>query len=358
MHAEFPIERLDDLRGHQPLAVGRVGHDGAASARCLDAARVRTERLDPLTDPGARDVRTGEFDTGGVNIRRIDLDAGRKPSFLRFLARRAPDIRRKLREALGGKMPLRPGGDPVGEHRRLDGNGAGAAHRIPEQHFLPRAAVRRHGGGERLAERGGVRLRAVAALMERHAARVDHQRQTVFEEEELQLVFDALLREVREPVVRGEPLDRGFLDDALERGERGQARADAMPLDGESVVPPDPRLERERPHALEHLVKGRRRERPERDIDALRIAQKDIGERDGLLVPEEGHTPVHRLLAVVAQGIDLLAEQMLEPEKTGRGIADFHKPASPHFYRPIVADSVSPVNSAPEPTFFRPARVP
>ena len=50
-----------------------------------------------------------------------------------------PDRRFDLPEALRRKTAVDPRRLPGGDHRRLNGNRAGAAERIPEQHILPRA---------------------------------------------------------------------------------------------------------------------------------------------------------------------------------------------------------------------------
>ena len=57
--------------------------------------------------------------------------------------------------------------------------------------------------------------------------------------------------------------------------------------------------------------------RAELDIHALRKAKKHVGEREPLLVCEESDAAVNRGNALVSERIDLLAEHMLKPKKTG-----------------------------------------
>ena len=92
-----------------------------------------------------------------------------------------------------------------------------------------------------------------------------------------------------------------------------------MSLDGEGIVLPDPGLPRQSPNARVELLKALCPKASEIDENALGVAEKDIRERDRLLVPDEGDPSVHRFESIVAEGVDLLAEQMLKTEKAGCG---------------------------------------
>ena len=47
------------------------------------------------------------------------------------------------------------------------------------------------------------------------------------------------------------------------------------------------------------------------------VAEEDVGERDRLLVSCEGHAAVDGLDAVVAERVDLLAQEALQPKQAG-----------------------------------------
>ena len=92
---------------------------------------------------------------------------------------------------------------------------------------------------------------------------------------------------------------------------------DGVTLHGEGVVFADPYLPRQSAGALKQFVEGLRMEFSKADEDSLRIAEVDIGKSHRLLVAEEGHSAVDGLQPVVSQGVDLLAEKMLQPKQTG-----------------------------------------
>ena len=90
-----------------------------------------------------------------------------------------------------------------------------------------------------------------------------------------------------------------------------------MSLNGEGVEPADKVRPRKSARTLEELIKGLCSEGADLDKNTLGVAKKDVGQRHSLGVARKGYSAVDSRYSLIAEGVDLLAEKMLEPEKAG-----------------------------------------
>jgi hypothetical protein len=78
-------------------------------------------------------------------------------------------------EALEGEAPVKAGGAPGGDERRLDGQRARAAHGVEEGAVAVPAGHPEQRGRQRLAQRRGADAGAPATAVERLAGRLDRE---------------------------------------------------------------------------------------------------------------------------------------------------------------------------------------
>ena len=90
-----------------------------------------------------------------------------------------------------------------------------------------------------------------------------------------------------------------------------------MSLDREGVLAPDKALPFDGFRPLKQLTEGARAEAPHLDIDPLGAAQMDVAAGDRRLVADKADSAVDRLGAAIAEAVDLLAEEMFQPEQAG-----------------------------------------
>ena len=237
---------------------------------------------------------------------------------------RLPYAARQAAPRFGGKLAVQPRRAVECRERGFNGDRAAAAEGVAE---IAAAAVARNvhdGGGERFAQRSRDLRRAVAALMEPRAARIDIERGLVLHNGELDGEALALFGEPRETVHALEPFDNGLFHDFL-AVRHGVERALKRPaLDGERAVRGDESLPRQCAHALEELVEGARREPAEDDQNALGKARADVRARDGALVAGEVYAPVFRRNIFHIHMAQLVAERTFQPEQTRRAESEFH----------------------------------
>ena len=154
--------------------------------------------------------------------------------------------------------------------------------------------------------------------MQCRAAGIQHQRRHILEEEELYLILHAGLPEPVHAVAALQALHNRLLDYALAVRNGGQRRADGVPLDRESILPPDPLLPREGVGAVEQLGETVRREVAQPDEHPLGTAQGQVGAGYVGFLPLKRDAPVHRFQTVQAEGVDLLSDLLFQTEHTGR----------------------------------------
>ena len=109
-----------------------------------------------------------------------------------------------------------------------------------------------------------------------------------------------------------------------------------MPFYGERVVTPDEILPRERARVFEQSVERFRGKRAELYEHALAVAEIDVAARYGVGGRFEFHPAVGGFYSFVAERVDILAREPLEPEKAGGDethtfFLSFKKPAQRAF---------------------------
>ena len=321
--AEVAVELLRLLLFQQTLAVGRVRDDDAARSLKRKRAGVRDGERDQLLHAGAAGVLFRDLDGLGVDVRGIDVIVAGKLPRSRGGALGVPDRFRDHRPGFRGERAVDAGGAALGGERRLDGERTAAAERIAE--FALAAAARdvHTGGGERLAQRRRQVRRAVAALVQPHAGRIEIQHRLVMHDRKLDLVLRALLRKPLHAVAALEPLDDGLLHDLLAVGDRVQHGFQAVTLYRKRTIHRYKILPRERLGALKQAVERVGAEAPQLDEHALAEAAAQIHPRDRGLVALKADAPVlgHDRLHVHAP--ELVSHKPLQPEQAGHAEIQF-----------------------------------
>ena len=208
------IKRFDLAQLHQSLTVRRVANDRSLlfRARLFNFSRIRTEEFNILRHAGALRVFPRVLQDLFVHVRAEDLGmhvAAHKVA--RLLLCLFPDVVMQAIKLHRGKFAVKTGGDITQDHRIFNNDRTGPAKRVPEKDVLARTRRQRQRRTQCFTQGCRTRRRAVTALMERHAAGIDHQRCHVLEDKELNLIFRALLGEPFDAVSIGKALhDRLF----------------------------------------------------------------------------------------------------------------------------------------------------
>ncbi len=203
----------------------------------------------------------------------------------------------------------------VHQHRRLNGNGAAAAKRVPKQHILPWARRRRNGGGKSFPQRGLPRKRAITAFVQRCAAKVDHNIRFVAQNKKFDLKFCARFLKPYNAVFRAQRIHRRLFHDFLAIRNAEQAALYGMSLHGEGILRADPFGKRQRPRAVIKLRKAFCMKRAEQKIQPLRIAQPKAAAGNRLHGAFKINASVNGFQPAIAERINLFAEKMLKPEQ-------------------------------------------
>ena len=328
--AEGGVERLGLALFHEALAVGRIRDDDAAVGRAVKFPRVRHREGDAVVHAGAAGIVARHGDGAGVNVGGEDVVVA---ACARFFARLRPDLGRQPCPLHGRKVAADARRAALGGQRRLDGNGAAAAKRVAE--ITPAAVARdvHERGGQRLAQGRGHVRRAVAALVQRRAGRVEIERGRVMHERELDLVQGAGLGKPVDAVALLERLDDGFFDDLLAVGHRVQGRLQTVALDGEGRVRRQIVRPRQGLHALEERVKRWGWEVAQLEQHALAEAAADVHARDVRVRTRAAHAAVFGHDAAQAHVAQLIAERALEPEQARHAQFVVRHRACPRFLR-------------------------
>lgn len=197
-------------------------------------------------------------------------------------------------------MRPRPGA-VAAEQGGLDGNGAGAAERVPQRPFGVPVAELHEGCGEGFLERGGAGEFAVTPFMQAFAGGVDRHCGGVAEERDLDGELGAVFLEPVALVGSFEAFRDRFLGDSLHAGNGGNHRADAFSADGELGVDGEIAVPRQGDGVVEQFAEVAGGECADFDEDAIGGAEPEVGAADGQGIAHEGDAAILDGLLVVAQ---------------------------------------------------------
>ena len=317
--AEGPVQPLGLLLLQQPFAVGRVRHHLTVFALPVEFPRVRHLEAHAVLHPRQLRVAAGELHAVGVDVPAPDVVLAVELTVHGLLSGGEPQPGGQAFPPLGGEAPVQARGPVLGDQRRLDGDGAGAAEGVAEGVLPPVAGEQHQGGGQGLPQGGTVVVGPVAPLVQAVAGGVQVDGGCVLDDGELDLVAVPGLRQRLAAVDIAQPLCRGLLHDGLAGGDGVKLGVQGISLHRELPVPGDIVLPGHGGHALEQGLKVRGRKGGQLQQHPGAAAQIDVQPGDVGLGALTVDPAVLGPDVFQIQPLQLVGHQGLQPEETGDG---------------------------------------
>ena len=253
---QLPIQRLRLRPIHEPLAVGRVGHQPAVWVIPPEVLHVRHLEADAVLHARFRGVAAGNVHGAGVDVPAPDVVFPVELLVHGLLGGIQPCALGQECPFLRVKAALQPRGAVFGDERRFDGDGAAAAEGVAEGVAPPIAGQQHHGRRQRFPQGRLHAHGAVAPLIKPLAGAVQPDDRLILEKREPHLVFRPRFRKLLQPVAPFQPLHHGLFHDGLARGSGVKLAGDGVALHGEGAVLGDIVLPSNGLHPLKQLLKA------------------------------------------------------------------------------------------------------
>ena len=236
----------------------------------------------------------------------------------RRFAHSVPELRVVREQPLEAESPAGAGGDAQGHHRRLDDEGAAAAHRVEQRLLAVPAGERQDPRREVLLERRLAALGAVAALVQRLPGGIQIERDLLRVEERRDAHVRSAGVDVRAPAALGaEPIAHRILDAQRDEFQAPERRADRGDVDAYPAPDREPALPGDAVGGVVDVLLvpvGRARKLHQH---ARGEARMQVGATARGKVAFEAHAARDRPQRRRADLAQLFDEQGLEPARTG-----------------------------------------
>ena len=311
------VERFTGSAVAQPLAVGRIAEERALRLCAPAIAHIGDLKADAPGQTGLLQMAVGQLDGLRVDIRAGNALHARRIKFrTRLFADVAERFHRHAAPRFEGKFAGQPRRAVRHAHGGFDHQCARAAHRIVQGHAGSPWAERDERGGEGFAQRRFAVPSAIAAAVERRAARVEGELGDVAVQRHVDGDGFRILHEPICAIAAAQALDNRFFRDGLTIPHAHQLAAGAFAVHREVSVFADKILPRERADALKERLEAARLKAPHDQQNTIRAAGMQVGAESILKRAEKTRAAVFGL-RLNAKARKLAGDKPLQTERGG-----------------------------------------